>query len=427
MLDIKFIREHTDEVRAALRKKHIDTDLDRLLARDEARRNVTRQVEELRRILNLKAKEIGQLPPTERGRAGAEVKAMKAELTTLEESLKPIEQELDDLLLRVPSIPAPEVPDGQSDADNLELRRVGTPRSFDFEPRDHVALGEGLGILDVARGVKIAGTRNFVLRGDGMLLEQAVLRFVLERLSNKGYEPIMAPVLVRESAMVGTGFFPFGREDTYQVPEDELFLVGTSEVSLVSLHADETLEEDDLPRRLVGYSTCFRREAGTHGRDTHGVYRVHQFQKVEQVVIGPADPARSLELHHELLQNAEEIVQALGLPYRVALACGAEIGLGQVRKHEIETWMPSRGAYCETHSCSTLHDFQARRLRIRYRTKAGELRYCHTLNNTAIASPRILIPLLEHYQNADGSVTVPEVLRPYMGGRERLRPCGGRR
>ncbi len=272
--------------------------------------------------------------------------------------------------------------------------------------------------------VKIAGARMYLLKNEGAMLEFALFRFVMDHLVSKGFMPFIVPQLVRREAMVGTGFFPLGEEDTFAIEKDQLFLIGTSEVPLVSYHMDEILNEKDLPKHYCGYSSCFRREAGSYGRDTRGFYRLHQFNKVEQVVICVNDPEVSRKEHDLILGNSEEIMQALGLPHRVALACGAEIGQGQVLKHEIETWMPSRGKYSETHSCSSLHEFQARRCRIRWRGKDKKTQYCHTLNNTAAASPRILIPILENFQEADGSVTIPEVLRPYMNGMERIEPKG---
>ena len=253
-----------------------------------------------------------------------------------------------------------------------------------------------------------------------MLLEQAILRFALDTLVSDGLVPVSPPVLVRDSAMLGTGYFPLGYDEAYRIAGDDLFLTGTSEVGLASLHMEELLDQGDLPIRYAGISYCFRREAGASGKDTKGLYRVHQFMKVEQVVITENDIATSQKEHYRLLRNSQNILQALGIPHRVALACTGETGLGQVRKHEVESWMPSRNGYWETHSCSTLHDFQARRLNIRYRDAAGKTRFVHTLNNTAIASPRILIPLIENCQCSDGSVTIPQVLRSYMGGRERI-------
>ena len=270
------------------------------------------------------------------------------------------------------------------------------------------------------RGTKVAGSRSYFLKNDAVILEMAVCRFVIDFLSSRGFMPMSVPQLVKEKAMQGTGYFPIGYDQAYAMPEDELFLAGTSEVSLVSYHQDETLQKSEFPIKYAGVSSCYRREAGTYGKDTRGLYRVHQFQKVEQVVFCEADHEKSEHLHYELLENTELILQALELPYRVCLACTGEIGIGQIRKHEVETWMPSRNAYCETHSCSTLADFQTRRLGIRYRDGKGEMQYAFTLNNTGIASPRILIPLLENHQNEDGSITIPKALRAHMGGREQI-------
>ena len=282
---------------------------------------------------------------------------------------------------------------------------------FGFEP------GQGVSSL-------FAGGRAYILKGAGALLELAAMRLALDIVMERGFTPILGPLMVNAMALEGTGFFPGGMEDTYHLERDDKWLIGTSEVHLVAMHADEILEEDQLPLLYTGYSPCFRREAGSYGRDTRGIYRVHQFSKVEQVVICKDDPAQSAELHHFLLENAERVLKALGLPYRVSNACTGDIGQGKVRMFEVETWMPSRQAYSETHSCSELHDFQARRLGIRYRDADGNIHTCYTLNNTAVASPRILIPILEHYQNQDGSVDIPEALRPYMNGITRIVPGG---
>jgi len=291
-------------------------------------------------------------------------------------------------------------------------------------------LGEELDILDIPRGVKISGSRFYFLKNEGALLELAVLKFTLDMLVKKGFTPFIPPVLVQYEAMMGTSYFPGGEEHAYAVgvkreredsiEDDELYLVGTSEVSVASYHQGEILNEDKLPLLYAGISNCFRREAGTYGKDTHGIYRIHQFQKVEQVVICRNDEEESAKLHQMILQNAEEVIQALELPYRVVDVCTGDMGQGQIYKNDIETWMPSRNTYGETHSCSTFHDFQARRLNLKYKDKEGKKHYCHTLNNTCIASPRVLIPLLEVYQQADGSVVVPEVLRPYMMGIEKI-------
>lgn len=422
MIDIAFIRANPDAVKEGIRKKRMKVDIDELLQVDEEVRRLRAEVEQMRAERNRLSKEIPRLKGDEKDEAVGKVKALKEGLSEAEPKLKEAEERFEQLMLLVPQPPLPEVPEGDSDDDNVELRKFGEPRQMDFQPRDHLELAELLDIVDIPRAVKFAGARMYCLKNEGALLEFALFKYALDHLVSRGFTPMIVPQLVRREAMVGTGFFPLGEEDTFFIEKDDLYLVGTSEVSLVAYHMDEILNEKELPKRYCGYSTCFRREAGSYGRDTRGFYRLHQFNKVEQVVICANDPEISREEHARLLNNAEELMQALGLPHRVALACGAEIGQGQVLKHEIETWMPSRGNYSETHSCSTLHEFQARRLKIRWRSKEGKTNYCHTLNNTAIASPRILIPILENYQNEDGSVTIPEVLRPIMGGMEKIEP-----
>ncbi len=425
MLDIAFIRANPDVIKEGIRKKRMKMDVDELLAVDEEARKLRAQVESLRADRNRLSKEIPKLKGGEKDNAVSQVKSVKDSLSATEPKLKEVEERFEKLMLLVPSPPLPEVPEGESDDDNVEVRRFGEPPNFDFPIKDHLELAESLDIVDMPRAVKFAGARMYVLKNEGAMLEFALFKFALDHLVSRGYQPMIVPQLVRRDAMIGTGFFPLGEEDTFFVEKDDLYLIGTSEVSLVSYHMNEILNEKDLPKRYCGYSTCFRREAGSYGRDTRGFYRLHQFNKVEQVAICENDPEASTREHRRLLDNSESLMQALGLPHRVALACGAEIGQGQVLKHEIETWMPSRGNYSETHSCSSLYEFQARRLKIRWRGKDGKTQYCHTLNNTAIASPRILIPILENFQNADGSVTIPEVLRPFMNGMERIEPKKG--
>lgn len=422
MLDIAVIRSNPEAIKEGIRKKRMNVDLDELLALDDELRKIRTEVEGLRADRNRLSKDIPKLKGQEKDQAVGQVKNIRAVLSEKEPLLKQTEERFDRLMLLVPNPPLPEVPEGESDDDNVQVRAFGEPTKFDFQPKDHLELAEALDIVDMPRAVKFAGARMYVLKNEGALLEFALFRFALDLLVSRGFQPMIVPQLVRRDAMVGTGFFPLGEEDTFYVEKDDLYLIGTSEVALVSYHADEILNEKDLPKHYCGYSACFRREAGSYGRDTKGFYRLHQFNKVEQVSICVNDPDVSRSEHYQLLGNAESIMQALGLPHRVALACGAEIGQGQVLKHEIETWMPSRGKYSETHSCSTLHEFQARRLRIRWRGKDGKTQFCHTLNNTALASPRILIPILENFQNQDGSVTVPEVLRPFMNGIERIEP-----
>lgn len=422
MLDIAFIRNNTEIIKEAVRKKKMNIDLEELLAVDDEARKLRSDTENMRADRNRLSKEIPKLTGSQKDAAVAQVREIKDSLAEKEPKLRELEDRFDKLMLMVPNPPLPEVPEGDSDDDNVEVRKFKEPTKFDFTPKDHLELAESLDILDMPRAVKFAGARMYFLKNEGAMLEFALFKFALDRLHSRGFQPMIVPQLVRREAMVGTGFFPLGEEDTFALEKDELYLIGTAEVPLVSYHMDEILNEKDLPRRYCGYSTCFRREAGSYGRDTKGFYRLHQFNKVEQVVICVNDPQVSQQEHQVLLANAESIMQDLGLPYRVALACTAEIGQGQVLKHEIETWMPSRGKYSETHSCSTLHEFQARRLKIRWRGKNGKTQFCHTLNNTAVASPRILIPILENFQTEDGSVTIPEVLRPLMNGMERIEP-----
>ena len=420
MLDIAFIREFPGLVKAGAQKKRIHLDIDRLLEVDRQRRALITEIERLRAERNRKSKAVAGSHADERGSLLAATRAITEELKRNEAELAPLEQEFEGLMLQVPNVPAPEVPEGLTEADNVEVRRWGDLPTFSFMPRDHVELGEALDLIDLKRAVRIAGTRTYYLKNEAVLLELAVLRFTLDHMIRKGFTPMLVPHLVKDEAMIGTAYFPGGEEQAYRIEKDGLNLIGTSEVPLTAYHYDEILSEAELPKRYVGLSACYRREAGTYGRDTRGIYRIHQFHKVEQVVICVADERVSTAEHEGIVRNAEEILQALRLPYRVVNVCGGDLGLPQVKKYDIETWMPSRKAYAETHSASRFYDFQARRLKLRYRDRQGNARYAHTLNNTVIASPRILIPILESYQQADGSVVVPEVLRPYMGGLERI-------
>lgn len=421
MISIAYIRENPDIVKQAAINKAMPVDIDRLLALDVSLREVSKKIDDLRTERNRLSKLVQSASDSgEKASLTEQVRLLKNDLSYNETNARNIRTEFDFLMLHVPSVPSPEVPVGKGEEDNVELRKVGEIPSFDFSFRDHIELCEIHDMLDVKRGTKVAGSRSYFLKNDAVFLEMAVCRYVIDFLSSRGLVPMSVPQLVREKAMIGSGYFPIGYDQAYAIPEDELFLAGTSEVSLVGYHQDELLEISELPLRYAGISSCYRREAGTYGRDSKGLYRVHQFQKVEQVVFCEADHEKAESLHYEILENTELILQALELPYRVCLACTGEIGIGQIRKHEVETWMPSRNAYCETHSCSTLADFQSRRLGIRYRDGNGRKQYVFTLNNTGIASPRILIPLLENHQNADGSVNIPEALRPYMGGRKKI-------
>ncbi|MCH9034740.1 MAG: serine--tRNA ligase [Planctomycetes bacterium] len=440
MIDIKFIRENVDQVKKAAVDKHIACDVDRLIDVDKRRRELQVEIEALRSQIKENGQVVGLLrnpksPGYQRarkeGKSDGEIKAeaeriqaelagLKPKIKTLEEEEGPILEEFDRLMLTIPQPPASDVPLGKDETENVEIRKVGEPRTFEFEPKDHVTLGTELGIIDMERGVKLAGARNYVLRGDGALMHQAVLRLAQDMVVKRGFMPMVVPVLVKEEVMYGTGYFPTGRDQAYLCERDLKSLVGTAEVPLTAYHCDEILAEADLPIKLCATSPCFRREAGAGGKDTYGLYRIHVFDKVEQVIVCRNDVEESKRFHQEILQNAEDVMQALGLPYRVVNVCTGDLGMGQVQKFDIETWMPSRNGYGETHSASRFYEFQARRLKLRYRDGAKKVHYCHTLNNTVIASPRVLIPILELFQNQDGTVTIPEALRPYMQGRERI-------
>ena len=421
MLDLKLIRAEPDRVREAASRKRMTVDVDRILELDESCRERGVRIDELRSSQKSAGKAMGKASPEERATLLESQKVLKVELRELEQQDGPEREELRTLLLTVPNLPSAEVPDGDDDTGNVELRLVGEPRSFDFEPWSHIQLGEAHGWLDIEGGARLAGSRNYVLMGELAELESAVMRFALDHMLGKGFRQISVPTLVRREAMEGTGYFPGGEEQAYRTDDrDELFLVGTAEVPVTALHAGEILDLDRLPLRYVALSSCYRREAGTYGKDTKGLYRVHQFQKVEQVIIDVADEANSLEQHQAILGNSEEVLQLLGLPYRVVNVCGGDLGQPQIQKFDIETWMPSREGYGETHSASRFHDFQARRLNLRYRDGEGKARLCHTLNNTVAASTRMLIAVLENHQTQTGQIGVPEPLRPYLRGRELL-------
>jgi seryl-tRNA synthetase len=418
MLDIKFIRENIDLVKKGSLDKKFNVDIDRLLQMDAEIRPIKALQEKLQAERNSLSRDIPHAAETQREQLKLRVGAIKSELEDLTKKVKEGEEAVREMLLHIPQPARADVPVGKDDSENVELRKVGTPPKFDFKPLDHIELSHKLGLVDFERGTKIAGARSYVLTGDGAILEQAVLRFTYDFLVSRGYRPMSVPVLVTERCMEGTGYFPLGRDQAYQIEKDQLALVGTAEVPLCSFFSDETLDYLDLPQRVMALSGAFRREAGSYGKDTKGLYRVHQFQKIEQVIIAPADIALDEKLHLELLKNAEDILTAFELPYRVVYVCTGDLGQGQVRKHDIETWMPGRANYGETHSCSSFYDFQARRLSIRYKDREGKKLIAYTLNNTAVASPRILIPLLENHQTADGRIKIPKALRPYLQNRE---------
>jgi seryl-tRNA synthetase len=425
MLDIKFIRENAEVIKQVARAKGIDVSVDELLEVDAQRLAIRREVEQLRHERNAGSAQIAQLlkeaKTDEANQWKEKVRQVNETLAHFESQLSEFEHRYWQLMLLMPNIVSPDTPVGESDADNVEIKRVGEPPQFDFQPKDHVTLAENLGILDIPRGVKVAGSRGYFLKNAGLQLHRAVQQLALDLLADRGFTVMEVPLLVREDTLVNTGFFPIGRDQTYHLEKDQRWLVGTSEVPLVSYYADEVVDVEE-PIRLAAVSNCFRREAGSAGRDVHGLYRVHQFSKVEQVVLCRNDLETSLKVFEEITKNAEDILAMLELPYRIVAVCTGDLSQKNYKQYDIETWMPSRNSYGETHSSSILLDFQARRSNIKYRDKDGKLRYCHTLNNTAVATPRILIPLLENHQRADGSIYIPKALRKYMNGIEELKP-----
>ncbi len=408
MLDIKFIRENLELCKTAAVNKNREVEWDQLFKLDDKRRDLIGKTDAIRAKRNKTEK-----ATSEEGRQVG--RALKQELKTLEDELKQVEESFNAIMLTVPNVPDKSVPVGKDSTGNVEIKKWGTPPKFGFTPLDHIELAKKHDLIDFERGAKVGGSRAYFLKNEAAELEFAVLFYTFQKLIKKGYTPLTAPSLAKEFTLVGVGQFPWGREEVYHLEKDDQYLAGTAEQTVTAYFADEVLLEKDLPKKFVAFSPCFRREAGSYGKDTKGIYRVHQFSKIEQVIISTNDLSNSFTLHEELLANAEEILQDLELPYRVLLMCTGDMGEPQVKKYDIETWMPGRKEYGETMSNSVMGDFQARRLKIRYKTKAGQVFFCHTLNNTAIASPRILIAILENYQQKDGSIRVPNVLQIYLG------------
>ncbi|MES3005460.1 MAG: serine--tRNA ligase [Patescibacteria group bacterium] len=418
MLDIKFIRENKDLIAAGAKKKHMDYDVNRLLEVDTKRRELLSSIETKKAEQNKVSQEITSTQDqTNRNNLIEQMRAVKESSKIEEEQLTEVMKEWQALMVAVPNIPDMSVPEGATDEENQEVRQWGTIPKFDFEPKSHIDLMLQNDMVDFDRGAKISGFRGYILKNDGALLEFAIWQFALDSMVKKGFTPMIVPSLVRRETLMGTGYIPQGEEDLYKTQDGE-YLAGTGEVATMSYYSDEVLDYTQLPLKMVAFSPCFRREAGSHGKDTKGIYRVHEFFKMEQVVLCEANHEESVKLHEELTENAEKLLQALNLPYHVVVNCGGDLGLGQVKKYDIEAWRPSVGKYGETHSSSYFHDFQSRRLNIRYRDVEGKMKFVHSLNNTAVATPRILISIIENNQQADGSICIPKVLQPYMGGRE---------
>ena len=417
MLDIKFIRDNLDIVKDGARKKHIKVDLDSLITIDERRRELLTSMEGKKAEQNRYSQEIvNAKDEAARAQLISEMKLLKDEITKEDEELKVVLTDWQKLMVQVPNVPDISVPDGDDDAGNLAVRTWGEMKTFDFEPKTHSELMLLNDFADFERGSKVAGFRGYFLKGNGVRLLSALTRFVEDTFHAKpDFTPMVVPSLVRREPFLGTGYLPQSEEDLYKTQDGD-YLAGTAEVATMGYYMDEVIDKSQLPIKFFAFSPCFRREAGSHGKDTKGLFRVHEFMKYEQVVLCEANHEESVRQHEALTVNSEEILQALDLPYHVVVNCGGDLGLGQVKKYDIEAWMPSEKRYRETHSSSYFHDFQTRRLNIRYRDAEGIMRFPHSLNNTAIAMPRILCHIVENYQNIDGSITVPIALRPYLNG-----------
>ncbi|MDR3642920.1 MAG: serine--tRNA ligase [Candidatus Doudnabacteria bacterium] len=452
MLDIKFIRDNADKVKKAIADKRIDLNLDMLLDADAKRRDLLTQLESLQAVKNQASKEIPKLQDAEKKAKLLEMKEVSEKSDALKSELGSFVETFERLMALVPNIPSPETPIGPDSSANVPWRywnaQMGlvdptkeankvkdVPTKFDFTPQDHISLGKKLDLIDTEAGVKTSGFRGYYLKNEAVLIQYGLIWYCLKKMQSQGFTLMVPPALVREEALFGSGHFPSGREEIYQVEESrhiavptpagnfvdpeanrqETFLAGTSEPALLAYYADKTLTEKDLPVKMCGVSSCYRSEIGSYGKDAKGVYRVHEFMKVEQVVLCKADIVESDKWLEGMREIAEGVLQDLKLPYRVLNICTGDMGAGKYKMYDVETWMPSKNEFGETHSDSNLTDWQARRLNLKYKTADGKTKYVYTLNNTVIASPRILIAILENYQQKDGSVIVPEVLRPFVG------------
>ena len=423
MYDVKFIIEDPEKIKAGAAKKNVKVDIDKIVELYEKRNENLQKVEGLRAQQNEVSKKISQ--SEDKAALIEEMAKVKEEIKTLEPKIEELENEIDTLAATVPNPTFDSVPDGKDEEDNEIIKTHGEKPKFDFEPKDHIELGKTLDIIDIERGVRASGARFYYLKGDAALLEFALVQHVIQKLTSKGFTPVITPVLVKEEAMYATGFFPADKNEVYSVnpstpdnPEgDDLFLVGTSEVPLTMLHYTEILDPEKLPIRYAGFSTCFRREAGSYGKDTAGIIRVHQFNKIEMYSF--CHPDQSEEEHKKILEAEEEIMQDLGFHYQVINICGGDLGTPAAKKYDIEVWIPTQGKFRELTSCSNCTNFQARRSKIRFEGEKGK-EYIHTLNGTACAVGRTLVAIIENNQNEDGSITIPEVLRPFMGGREKI-------
>ena len=412
MLDIHFIRENKELVKEAARKKKVELDLDVLFAVDDKRLRLTRSIESKRAEQNKASDEISRNSEN-RSSLISQMQTLKSEMEKEEEELKMVMTEWRNLMLQVPNVPDVSVPDGESDAENKEVKAWGDKTTFDFEPKDHIELMTKLGMVDFERGTKVHGFRGYFLTNDGVRLTFAIWNYALDFFEKKGFTPVMPPVIDRRESFVGTAMIPQSEEDLFKTQDGE-YLAGTAEVPLMGMHMEETLDMGKLPIKYLGFSPCFRREAGSYSKDVKGLIRVHEFYKFEQLILCEANHEESVRIHEEINRNTEELIESLNIPYHTVINCGGDLGLGQVKKYDVELWVPKEGKYREISSASYFHDFQTRRLNIRYRGKDEKMHYAHSLNSTAIPTPRILVSLVENYQQADGSIKIPEVLVPYI-------------
>ncbi len=418
MLDIKFIRENKEIVAQGAKKKHLAVDLDKLLSLDDERLKILKEIEDLRSQVNRVSRDIAQSQDSAlKVELIEEMRVVKESIRTKETKLRDILEKWRELMLAVPNVPDISTPEGESDAENVEVRNFGEKPNFSFTPKNHVQILEDLDIGDLERGAKVSGFRGYFMKNDGVLLFFALWQYFLDYFLKEGYIPMIVPSLLRKEALLGTGYLPQGEADLYRTQDGE-YLAGTAEVAMMSYYSGEILTKDQLPKKFIAFSPCFRREAGAHGKDIRGIIRVHEFFKLEQVILCEASHELSVKLHEEITAHVEHLMQELGIPYRVVANCGGDLGLGQVKKYDIEAWMPSEGKYRETHSSSYFHDFQTRRLNIRYKDADGKNKYAHSLNNTAVATSRLPAAILENYQEEDGRVRIPQVLRRFMGGKE---------
>ncbi len=414
MLDINFIKENSDLVKKGCEFKRVKIDIDEVLSLDKKRREFLTKWEKIRAEKNEASKKIQRANKSEKEKIISQMRKIDKKEKILKDELQKVKEKLDTLLAKIPLPPAPDVPEGKGEEDNIPIKFWSKPRKFKFIPKDYISLMKKWDILDLRRGAKIGGFRQYFLKNEAVILEQALLRWSIDFFLKKGFTLIRPTSMVRKFALFGTGMIPESEEEIYKLGDD-LYLTGTTEVPLMAYHSGEILKEEDLPKKYVGFSVAFRKEVGSYGKDVKGIFRVHEFWQTEQIIISKNDLNESIRWHEELLKNSEEMMQSLGIPYRVVNVCSGELTSGQAKRYDIEAWVPSQNRYRETHSDSYLLDYQTRRLNIRYKDRSGKICFCHSLNDTGVAVPRILIPIIENYQRSDGKIDVPKVLQKYTG------------